>query len=263
MLPAARRRRGRRLEHLIMKIDLNCDLGESFGRYQLGNDAAIMPFITSANIACGFHAGDAIVMQSTVRLAKQYGVAIGPHPSWPDLQGFGRREMKISPEETEALILYQIGSLSVFARTEGLRLRHVKPHGALYNQAAKDRTLADAIARAVKRFSGDLILVGLAGSSLIDAGMEAGLRVANEGFPDRAYNPDGSLMSRNLPGAVIESPEEVARNAIRLARDGIQFGKKHVGVDTLCLHGDNVHAAQNALKLREAMEREGIEIAGL
>jgi UPF0271 protein len=246
-----------------MKIDLNCDLGESFGRYTLGSDAAIMPHITSANIACGFHAGDANVMQATVRLAKQHGVAIGAHPGWPDLQGFGRREMNLSAEETEALVRYQIGALAAFAKAEGAELRHVKPHGALYNQAARDRSLAEAIARAVKRFSGELILVGLAGSSLVDAGMETGLRIANEGFPDRAYNPDGSLKSRSLPGAVIESPEEVARNAIRLAREGIMFGAKRVQVDTLCLHGDNVHAAENARFLREAMEREGIEIAGL
>jgi len=246
-----------------MKIDLNCDLGESFGRYTLGNDAAIMPYITSVNIACGFHAGDAAVMQSTVRLAKQHGVAIGAHPSWPDLQGFGRREMNVSPAETEALVLYQIGALAVFTKVEGMELRHVKPHGALYNQAAKDRSLADAIARAVKRFSGDLILVGLAGSSLVEAGMEVGLRVANEGFPDRAYNPDGSLMSRSSPGAVIESPDEVAQNAIRLAKDGIQFGDKHVNMDTLCLHGDNVHAAENAKRLREAMKQAGIEVKTL
>jgi UPF0271 protein len=246
-----------------MKIDLNCDLGESFGRYTLGNDAAIMPHITSANIACGFHAGDAGVMQATVKLAKQHGVAIGAHPGLPDLQGFGRREMNLSPEETEALVLYQIGALSAFAKAEGVVLRDVKPHGALYNQAAKDRVLADAIVRAVKRFSEDLILVGLAGSSLVDAGMGIGLRVANEGFPDRGYNPDGSLMSRNLPGAVIESPEEVARNAIRLAKEGIQFGEKRVKVDTLCLHGDNIHAAENARTLRDAMRQAGIEIEAL
>jgi len=246
-----------------MKIDLNCDLGESFGRYTLGNDAALMPHITSANIACGFHAGDASVMQATVRLAKQHGAAIGAHPGWPDLQGFGRREMSLSAEETEALILYQLGALAAFAKAEGAELRHVKPHGALYNQAAKNRELANAIARAVKRFSGDLILVGLAGSSLVAAGAEAGLRVANEGFPDRAYNPDGSLMSRNLTGAVIESPEDVARNAMQLAKDGILFGEKRVQVDTLCLHGDNIHAAENARQLREALQKEGIEIAAL
>jgi len=246
-----------------MKIDLNCDLGESFGRYTLGNDAALMPHITSANIACGFHAGDASVMQATVRWAKQHGAAIGAHPGWPDLQGFGRREMSLSAEETEALILYQLGALAAFAKAEGAELRHVKPHGALYNQAAKNRELANAIARAVKRFSGDLILVGLAGSSLVAAGAEAGLRVANEGFPDRAYNPDGSLMSRNLTGAVIESPEDVARNAMQLAKDGILFGEKRVQVDTLCLHGDNIHAAENARQLREALQKEGIEIAAL
>lgn len=246
-----------------MKIDLNCDLGESFGRYVLGNDAGIMPHITSANIACGFHAGDANVMQATVRLAKQYGVAIGAHPGWSDLQGFGRREMNFSAEETEALVLYQIGALAAFAKAEGVELRHVKPHGALYNQAAKDRSLANAIARAVKRFSEGLILVGLAGSSLVEAGMEVGLRVANEGFPDRAYNPDGSLMPRSQPGAVIKSPEEVAANAVMLAKEGILFGLKHVHMDTLCLHGDNILAAENARSLREAMEREGIEVIAL
>ncbi len=160
-----------------MKIDLNCDMGESFGRYKLGNDEAVMPFITSANIACGFHAGDPMVMQSTIRLAKKYHVAIGAHPGWPDLQGFGRREMNLSAEETEAVVFYQIGALAGFAKLEGVELRHVKPHGALYNQATNDHALADAITRAVKAFSADLILVGLAGSSLVEAGAEMGLRV--------------------------------------------------------------------------------------
>ena len=246
-----------------MKIDLNCDLGESFGRYTLGDDAAIMPLITSANIACGFHAGDSVTMQATVRLAKQHGVAIGAHPGWPDLQGFGRREMNVTAEEAEAIVLYQIGALAAFVKAEGMELRHVKPHGALYNQAAKDIDLARCIAHAVKRFSADLILVGLAGSSLVEAGMEAGLRVANEGFPDRAYNPDGSLMSRSLPGALIESPDEVARHAVELVTRGIQFNGKTVNVDTLCLHGDNIHAAENARKLRAAMKQAGIEIEAL
>ena len=161
-----------------MKIDLNCDMGESFGQYKLGDDEAVMPFITSANIACGFHVGDPMVLQSAIRLAKKYNVAIGAHPSWPDLQGFGRREMNLSPEEAEAVVLYQIGVLAGFAKAEGIELRHVKPHGALYNQAAMDRILANAIARAVKAFSADLILVGLAGSSLVEAGAELGLRVA-------------------------------------------------------------------------------------
>jgi 5-oxoprolinase (ATP-hydrolysing) subunit A len=246
-----------------MKIDLNCDMGESFGQYKLGNDEAVTPFITSANIACGFHAGDPLVMQSTIRLAKKYKVAIGAHPSWPDLQGFGRREMNLSPEEAEAIILYQMGALTGFAKAEGVELRHVKPHGALYNQAAKDRILANAIARAVKAFSPDLILVGLAGSSLIEAGAELGLRVANEGFPDRNYNADGTLASRKQAHAIVESPDEVAVHALRLAQNGIDFSGQRVKVDTLCLHGDNVHAAENAKRIREVLAQNKISVEAL
>ena len=234
-------------------IDLNCDLGESFGSYSLGNAAAIMPFITSANIACGLHAGDPLVMQGTVRLAKEHRVQIGAHPGWPDLQGFGRREMKIDPAEAEALVLYQIGALAAFVRAEGLELRHVKPHGALYNQAAKDAALAEAVARAVKRFSVDLVLVGLAGSGLLAAGRAIGLRVAGEAFPDRGYNPDGTLMSRNLPGAVLKDPQAIAANAIRLAREGIRFGDQVVMPDTLCLHGDHPQAVENARLVHQAL----------
>ncbi|PKN94495.1 MAG: lactam utilization protein LamB [Chloroflexi bacterium HGW-Chloroflexi-6] len=237
----------------MTNIDLNCDLGESFGNYSLGNDAAIMPFITSANIACGFHAGDPLVMQATIRLAKQHGVAIGAHPGWPDLQGFGRREMSIGPAEAEALVLYQIGALAAFAKAQGVELRHVKPHGALYNQAATDADLAEAVARAVKRFSVDLILVGLAGSGLLDAGRAIGLRVAGEAFPDRGYNPDGTLMSRKLPGALLTDPQEVAENALRLAREGIRFGERVVIPDTLCLHGDHPHSVENASLVHRAL----------
>ena len=246
-----------------MKIDLNCDMGESFGKYKLGDDAAIMPFISSANIACGSHAGDPLVMRSTIRLAKVHGVAIGAHPGWPDLQGFGRREMDLTPDEAEAFVLYQIGALAAFAKAEGWELRHVKPHGALYNQAARDRTLADSIARVVKRFDKDLILVGLAGSALIDAGLEIGLRVANEGFPDRRYNPDGTLASRKEAHAILESPEEVAAHAVALAQAGIDFAGRLVQVDTLCLHGDNVHAPQNAKLVREALSTSGIEVKSM
>ena len=231
-----------------MKIDLNCDMGEN-----IGNDEDIMPYITSANIACGFHAGDSKTMQTTVRLAKRYGVAVGAHPSWLDVEGFGRREMSLPPDEVEALILYQIGALAAIAKAEGVELVHVKPHGAIYNQAAKDKVLADAIARAVKKFSGDLILVGLAGSGLIEAGLEVGLNVMNEGFPDRNYNPDGTLVSRKEPHAIIESPEEVAKHAIELIQNGILFGEKRVKVDTLCLHGDHPRAAENAKLIREIL----------
>jgi 5-oxoprolinase (ATP-hydrolysing) subunit A len=229
-----------------MKIDLNCDMGEN-----IGNDEAIMPYITSANIACGFHAGDSGTMLKTIRLAKRYGVNIGAHPSWHDVEGFGRREMMLSNEEVEALVLYQIGALYAIAKSENMELHHVKPHGALYNQAAKDRGLANAIARAVKRFNDKLILVGLAGSSLIEAGVEAGLQVAKEGFPDRNYNPDGTLVSRKESHAIIESPEEVAGHAKQLIQDGILFDGQPVRLDTLCLHGDHHRVVENARLLRE------------
>jgi UPF0271 protein len=224
-----------------MNIDINCDMGEN-----IGNDEDIMPYIHSANVACGFHAGDSRIMRQTVRLAKRYGVKIGAHPAWLDVEGFGRRELSLPYEEVEALILYQIGALAAIAKAEAVELHHVKPHGALYNQAARDRALANAIADAVKSFSADLVLVGLAGSRLIEAGLEVGLRVANEGFPDRNYNPDGTLVSRKEPHAIIELPEGIARHAMELMRDGILFEGKHIAVDTLCLHGDHPRVVENA-----------------
>ena len=241
-----------------MKTDLNCDLGE-----EAGNDEAIMPYITSANIACGFHAGNEEVMRTTVKLAKHHGVKIGAHPGWNDRENFGRTEMNILADEAEDIVFQQIQALAQIAKEEGVTLTHVKPHGALYNQAVKDRVLADAIARAVKRISVGLILVGLAGSGLCDAGAETGIPVAGEGFPDRAYNSDGTLMSRSNAGAVIESPEEVAMNALRLIQDGVLFGEKIARVDTLCLHGDNPRAVENAKLLRETLIRNGIEVVGL
>lgn len=241
-----------------MKIDINCDMGEN-----IGNDEDVMPFITSANIACGFHAGDEVSMQTTVRLAKQYGVAIGAHPSWKDREGFGRREMSLPSNEVEVLVLDQIGALAAIAKRESVELHHVKPHGALYNQAAQDPVLANAIAHAVKRFRPDLILLGLAGSELIKAGAEAGLRVAAEGFPDRHYNLDGTLVSRKQANAIIESPEEVAVHAVKLARRGIDYGGQQIRVDSLCLHGDHPHARQNAKMVREALEKSVIEILAL
>lgn len=241
-----------------MYIDLNCDMGEG-----VGNDADIMPHITSANIACGFHAGDGETMRETVRLAKRYGVAVGAHPGWRDREGFGRREMTLPAEEVEALVREQVEALAAIARAEGVTLRHVKPHGALYNQAAKERELANAIARAVKAVGVDLVLVGLAGSGLVEAGIEAGLRVAHEGFPDRRYNPDGTLVSRREPHAIIESPEEVAAQALELAQRGIDFGGRRVRVETLCLHGDHPRAAENARMVREALAEAGVEVRAL
>ena len=242
----------------LMKIDINCDMGEN-----IGNDEEIMPFITSANIACGFHAGDEMSMRTTVRLAKKYGVAVGVHPGWKDTEGFGRREMSRPPDEVETLISYQIRALAAIAKSEGVEIHHVKPHGALYNQAAKDKVLATAIAKAVKRFSRELILVGLAGSSLIEAGAEIELRIANEGFPDRNYNSDGTLVSRQQANALIESPEEVAWHAVGLVKDGIDFTGRRVQVDTLCLHGDHPRAAQNAKLVREALETNEINVVVL
>ncbi len=250
-----------------MKIDLNCDLGESFGRYTLGEDAAVMQHITSANVACGFHAGDPLVIQQTVKVAVKQGVHIGAHPGYPDLQGFGRRVMDLTPEEVEAFVLYQVAAVAGFARAEGVSLIHVKPHGALYNQAAQDEQVALSIARAVARFDPHLILVGLAGSALIRAGEQTGLRVASEGFPDRAYNADGSLRSRRLPGALLNSVTAICDQAVRLAIEGILVSEGSrpgvVPVDTLCLHGDHHGAADNAAAVRQALRSNGVMVEAL
>lgn len=246
-------------------IDINCDMGESFGRYALGQDAALMPLISSANIACGLHAGDPLVMEATVRLAVRHQVALGAHPGYPDLQGFGRRRLELAPDEVEAFVLYQVGALAAFARAAGADLTHVKPHGALYTQAAEDRPLAQAVARAVARFSRSLSLVGLAGSMLIEAGAEAGLRVANEGFPERGYTPEGRLLPRRLPGALITAPEAAAEQALRLAQAGIAYGAgpqaRRVPIDTLCLHGDNPHALPLLQAIRARLAESAIAVA--
>jgi 5-oxoprolinase (ATP-hydrolysing) subunit A len=246
-----------------MSIDINCDMGESFGRFKLGDDDGILPYITSANIACGLHAGDPTIMRATVRSARQHGVGIGAHPSWPDLQGFGRRAMHLTSEEAEDFILYQIAALAGIARSEHAQLVHVKPHGALYNQAATDRELARAIARAVRGFDANLILVGLAGSMLIEEAIEAGLKVANEGFADRRYESDGTLRPRKLTGSVIEAPEEVAAQAVSLAREGVALGGNSIVITTLCLHGDHPRAVENARLVRNKLEQEGIPVRGL
>lgn len=246
-----------------MKIDLNCDLGESFGRYSLGEDAAMMALITSVNVACGFHAGDFRVMAYTVTLAAEYDVALGAHPGYPDLQGFGRRAMSFSSEEIRNLVIYQLGALAGFARVVGIPLVHVKPHGALYNQSAKDETVAEAIAQAVKSFDPELILVGLAGSLSVAVAQDAGLRVANEGFPDRAYLPNGQLVPRSQADAVLTDPEAVAVNALKLAKEGIIIAGQTIAIDTLCLHGDNPEAVENAKVVRRALESEGIAIESL
>ncbi|MBN1811962.1 MAG: LamB/YcsF family protein [Anaerolineae bacterium] len=247
------------------KIDLNCDMGESFGVYSVGNDEALMGLITSANIACGYHAGDPLVMDRIVRLAARHGVGIGAHPGFPDLAGFGRRAMQLTPDEIENDVLYQVGALAAFARSVGTGLAHVKPHGALYNMAAKDIEAARAIVRGVARVDRTLIVVGLAGSVMIDAAREAGLRAACEGFADRAYEADGALRSRKLEGAVIRDPEVAAERAVRIARDGVVIvysGEEiPLRVDSICVHGDTPGAVEIVTAIRRRLTEVGVEVA--
>ncbi len=245
-------------------VDINCDLGESFGHYQLGEDGAMMPSITSANIACGFHAGDPLVMQATVDLCIEEGVAVGAHPGYPDLWGFGRRPLACSPQEIQAYVLYQLGALSSFVRARGGRLQHVKAHGALYNAAARDEVLAGAIAEAVACFDPGLILVGPPDSCLILAGQVCGLPVAREVFADRAYTADGSLVARTQPGAVLtDTGQVVKRIGDLIARGGLEAVDGSflpLVADTICVHGDNPGAAQFARRLRDELKKAGFQL---
>lgn len=250
-----------------MRIDLNSDLGESFGRWTLGNDAELMKSITSANVACGFHAGDPGVMRETVRMARDNGVAIGAHPGLPDLAGFGRRNMAVTAAEVENLVVYQIGALAAIAAAEQVKLRHVKAHGALYNMAVKDRALADAIAAAVRAVDPELVVFALPGTELARAAEDAGLHVAREGFADRAYEADGSLTPRSRPGSVIQSADEVIGRAVRMARDGVVRATNGsdipMRVDTLCTHGDTPGSHELTRQLRAGLEAEGIRVQTL
>ena len=247
-----------------MRIDLNADVGESFGVYTIGDDASVMRAITSANIAAGFHAGDPSVLRRTIRLAREHGVAVGAHPGFPDLAGFGRRELRVSPADAEDLVLYQIAAVAGVAAAEGVPLRHVKPHGALFNMAARDAELAAAIARAIAAFDPRLILFGLAGSKLLDEGRQAGLRVAAEVFADRAYEPNGSLVPRGSAGAVLEGENEIVKRAIEMVSRGtltaVNGAAIDVSADTICVHGDAPGAAARAATLRTALEAAGISV---
>jgi 5-oxoprolinase (ATP-hydrolysing) subunit A len=250
-----------------MRIDLNADLGESFGAWTMGQDAQLMPLISSANVACGFHAGDPGTMRATVRLARAHGVAVGAHPGFPDLGGFGRRDMQLTPQEVEDLVLYQIGALAAIARSEGVGLQHVKAHGALYNMACKDEAMAEAIAKAVVAFDPTLVLFGLPGSALLQAGLDAGLPVAAEAFADRAYHADGSLAPRSEPGSVIHEVDTVVARAVTMVRDEIVVATDGTVVqfeaDTLCLHGDTPGAALLAAAVRRGLEDAGVMVAPL
>ena len=247
-----------------MRMDLNCDMGESFGAYIIGADEQVMRSITSANVACGFHAGDPAVMRRTVRLARSAGVAVGAHPGFQDLAGFGRRDMRVTPQEAEDLVLYQIGALAGIARSEGVALRHVKPHGALYNMAVRDGALAAAIARAVRAFDRTLVLFALPGSELLRAGEAAGLRVAAEGFADRSYEPDGSLAPRSRDGAVIHDRAAVVNRAVRMATEGkvstIDGRDISVRVETICTHGDTPGAQDLTRAIRAGLMKAGVDV---
>jgi UPF0271 protein len=251
----------------MLTIDLNADLGESFGPWTMGHDEALMPNITSANVACGFHAGDPSVMRRTIRLAKQHGVAVGAHPGFPDLAGFGRREMSLATAELEDLVLYQVAALAGVAAAEGVRLQHVKAHGALYNMAARDTALARAIAKAVAAFDRTLILMGLPNSALLREGEAAGLRVAAEVFADRTYEADGSLTARRIPGSVIHDPARVVTRVVEMVASGLVTATDGTVValraDTICLHGDTPGAADLARAVRAALDAAGIKVAAL
>ncbi len=248
----------------MRKIDLNCDLGESFGTYTLGLDSAVMEHITSANIACGWHAGDPQIMQKTVHLAAQKGVAVGAHPGYPDLMGFGRREIKITPDEAYAYVLYQLGALSAFAKVEGLELQHIKPHGALYNQACKDEQLANAICRAAHDFSKDLIVLAPYNSAFHTAAQALGQPFAAEFFADRAYLADGSLVPRSQPGAVIHDPEEACRRVLQMAAEGtvtcIDGTVLSMRCASVCVHGDNAEALATVQMIRQALTDRDVSL---
>ena len=251
----------------VQRIDLNGDVGESFGPYTIGADKALLRHITSANVACGFHGGDPSVIRRTVRLAVEEGVTVGAHPGYLDLIGFGRRDIAMRVSELEDLVVYQIGALAGIAAAEGTHLHHVKPHGALYNRAAWDRIIADAIARAVLAVDDALLLVGLSGSCMLDAGAAVGLRTAAEVFADRAYCADGSLVPRDEPNALVTDPGEVTDRALRLAQEGEVIARTGevvaVRCDTMCLHGDTPGAGALAARIRGGLEEGGVRVAPL
>ncbi len=247
-----------------MQIDLNSDMGESYGAYTIGADEEVLRWVTSANVACGWHGGDPRVMRRTVQLAKELGVGVGAHPSYPDLLGFGRRVMQITRQEARDYVLYQIGALQAFTEALGVRLQHVKPHGAIYNVAVKDRELSLGIAEGVADAGRDLILVGLPDSELVKAGLEVGLRVAREAFGDRAYNEDGTLVSRRMAGSLITDPDAVAERVIGLVGGTVKAitGKAiRIEADTICLHGDTPGAGAIARRVRERLQAAGVRLA--
>jgi len=249
------------------RVDLNCDMGESFGAYRIGADDEVFPYITSANVACGFHGGDPSVMRTTLARAQERGVAVGAHPGFPDLIGFGRRSIDASPQEVYDLVVYQVGALLGFTNAARMTMQHVKPHGALYNMAVARPELAAQIARAVRDVDRDLILFGLPGSHLISEGESAGLRTAGEAFADRNYMNDGSLVPRRRPDAQVHDADEAVARALRMVREGtvrsVDGEEIALRVDTICIHGDGPHAAEFAQRLRAAFQDAGVAVQAL
>jgi UPF0271 protein len=251
----------------MYRVDLNSDLGESFGRYTLGMDERIIPLITSANVACGYHASDPVVMDKTIKLAKQAGICVGAHPGFPDLMGFGRRNMNVTPAEAKAYTLYQLGALDAFCKAQGLTMQHVKPHGALYNMAAKDYALSEAICEAIASYDKNLIVMALCGGQLLRAAKDMGLRGASEVFADRGYEEDGTLVDRRKEGAMITDENVAIARVVRMIKEGkvtAVTGKDiDIQADSVCVHGDGEKALAFVEKIRSALEKEGIEICPL
>jgi UPF0271 protein len=249
------------------KIDLNSDMGESFGAWRMGRDAELMDYVSSINIACGFHAGDPTIIAETIKTAIKKGVSVGAHPSYPDLQGFGRREMALSPEEVFDIVLYQIAAVKGICEAYGIKLHHVKPHGALYNRAAKDPALAKAIVKAVKTLDKNLVFYGLAGSHLISEAEKIGLKTASEVFADRTYQPDGTLTPRTEPGALIENAERAVAQVLEMVKDqtvtAVGGEKISIKADTVCIHGDTPQAPEFARTIRERLIKNGIEVSAI
>lgn len=251
----------------MFRVDLNSDLGESFGNYKLGMDDKVIPLITSANVACGYHASDPVVMEKTIAMAKEAGIRVGAHPGFPDLMGFGRREMKVSPAEAKAYTLYQIGALQGFCKAAGVKLQHVKPHGALYNMAAKDYELSKAICEAIQAIDPDLIVLALSGGELARAAKDMGLRTALEVFADRAYEEDGTLVSRRKEGSMITDEDEAVARVVRMIKEkkvtAITGKDIPIQADSICVHGDGAKALAFVEKIRSTLTAEGIEICSL
>ena len=249
------------------KVDLNSDLGESFGTYRIGMDEDILDHVTSANEACAFHAGDPMVMDRTIRLCREKHVRVGAHPGYPDLQGFGRRNMALTPEETKNDVLYQVGAIQAFLKAYDMPLQHVKLHGALYNTAAKSYELSLAICEGIRKIAPDAVFLGLSGSKMLEAAEHAGLRTAGEVFADRAYHSDGSLVSRREPGSVLHDPEVVIARTIRMVRDGVVESVEGelvpIRADSICVHGDTREAVCFVASIRKALTEAGIRICPL